>query len=130
MDISLLSLTQKDVSFGSIWSWHENRLLIWQRYTKHIVAALVFGSACRTGSTTTPGQGAAGPLRVANLHTFARLYGVVRWFHPSDAAAAIDWDRFAIEGARRAIDASSASALRAYPLHEQRSGAIARETAR
>jgi hypothetical protein len=55
---------------------------------------------------------------------------VVRWFHPSDAAAAIDWDRFAIEGARRAIDASSASALRAYPLHEQRSGAIARETAR
>ena len=78
-----------------------------------IVAALVFAVACRTGATTTRPQDAAGPRRVANLHAFARLYGVVRWFHPSDAAASIDWDRFAIEGARRAIDASSASALRA-----------------
>ena len=52
------------------------------------------------------------PQRVANLHSFARLYGVVRWFHPSDAAAAIDWDHFAIDGARRVIDASDADALR------------------
>jgi hypothetical protein len=51
--------------------------------------------------------------RVANLHAFARLYGVVRWFHPSDAAAVIDWDRFAIEGARRVVDASDSSMLRA-----------------
>src|SRR4051812_46183506 len=27
--------------------------------------------------------------RVSNLHAFARLYGAVRWFHPSDAASAI-----------------------------------------
>jgi hypothetical protein len=52
------------------------------------------------------------PPRVANLHAFARLYGVVRWFHPSDAASAIDWDRFAIDGARRVIDAPDARALR------------------
>jgi len=78
-----------------------------------IVAALVFGVACQTGSTTTLVRDADGSRRVANLHAFARLYGVVRWFHPSDAAASIDWDRFAIEGARRAIDASSAAALRA-----------------
>jgi hypothetical protein len=51
--------------------------------------------------------------RVANLHAFARLYGVVRWFRPSDAASAIDWDRFAIEGARRVIDVADARALRA-----------------
>jgi hypothetical protein len=51
--------------------------------------------------------------RVANLHAFARLYGVLRWFHPSDAAAATDWDRFAIEGARRVIDAPDGRALRA-----------------
>lgn len=38
--------------------------------------------------------------RLANLHAFARLYGVVRWFHPSDAAATIDWYRFAVEGTR------------------------------
>ena len=54
---------------------------------------------------------AAGVPRVANLHAFARLYGVVRWFHPSDAAAAIDWDRFAIDGARRVLDAPDAAAL-------------------
>ena len=50
--------------------------------------------------------------RVANLHAFARLYGVVRWFHPSDAAAAIDWNRFAIDGARAVVDAPNAGALR------------------
>lgn len=49
---------------------------------------------------------------MANLHAFARLYGVVRWFHPSDAAAAIDWDRFAIDGARRVIDARDSDELR------------------
>jgi len=51
--------------------------------------------------------------RIANLHAFARIYGVLRWFHPSDAATAIDWDRFAIEGARRVIDAPDGRVLRA-----------------
>jgi hypothetical protein len=49
--------------------------------------------------------------RVANLHAFARLYGVVRWFHPSDAAAVIDWDRFAVEGGRRVVDATTPEQL-------------------
>jgi C-terminal processing protease CtpA/Prc len=49
--------------------------------------------------------------RVANLHAFARLYGVVRWFHPSDAAAAIDWDRFAAEGALRVLSAPDRDVL-------------------
>jgi hypothetical protein len=54
----------------------------------------------------------APPPRVANLHAFARLYGVVRWFHPSDAAAATDWDAFAVAGARSVIDAPDATVLR------------------
>jgi C-terminal processing protease CtpA/Prc len=33
-----------------------------------------------------------------NLAAFARLYGYVRYFHPSDQAAAADWDRVALEG--------------------------------
>jgi hypothetical protein len=49
---------------------------------------------------------------VANLHAFARLYGVVRWFHPSDTAGSVDWDRFAIEGVSAVIDAPDAKALR------------------
>jgi hypothetical protein len=38
---------------------------------------------------------------------------VLRWFHPSDAADAIDWDRFALDGVRRVIDAPDRRALRA-----------------
>ena len=35
-----------------------------------------------------------------NLVSFARLLGYVRYFHPSDEAAATDWDQFAINGVR------------------------------
>ena len=35
------------------------------------------------------------------LEAFARLYGCVRYFHPGDEAAALDWDRFAVLGAGR-----------------------------
>ena len=33
-----------------------------------------------------------------NLEAFTRLYGYVRFFHPSDEAAGIDWDKFAMYG--------------------------------
>ncbi len=49
---------------------------------------------------------------VENLSAFARLYGYVRYFHPSDEASAVDWERFAVLGARRVKDASSADVLR------------------
>ncbi|MDQ3714047.1 MAG: S41 family peptidase [Acidobacteriota bacterium] len=35
-----------------------------------------------------------------NLIAFARLLGYVRHFHPSDEAAATDWEAFAVEGIR------------------------------
>jgi len=35
-----------------------------------------------------------------NLVAFTRLLGYVRHFHPSDQAAAADWDRLALEGVR------------------------------
>src|ERR1051325_5898054 len=50
--------------------------------------------------------------QVRGLYAFARLYGVLRWFHPSDAAATIDWDRFAMEGVRRTLDATDPDRLR------------------
>lgn len=79
--------------------------------------ALVIGiciiGACHTGTTAqAPIATTAVATRVTNLHAFARLYGVVRWFHPSDAAAAIDWDRFAVEGSHRIVDAPDPRALR------------------
>ncbi len=37
----------------------------------------------------------------ANLVAFAKVYGYVKYFHPSDEAASIDWDLFASYGAER-----------------------------
>ena len=48
---------------------------------------------------------------IDNVAAFARLYGVTRWFYPSDAAAALDWDRFAIEGIRRVRGARTQAQL-------------------
>lgn len=38
-----------------------------------------------------------------NLESFAKLYGYVKYFHPSDQASAINWDNFAIYGASQVI---------------------------
>ena len=46
-----------------------------------------------------------------NLEAFTRLLGYVRHFHPSDQAAAADWDSFAIEGIRAIEVAKNAADL-------------------
>ncbi|MFA9556826.1 S41 family peptidase [Evansella sp. AB-rgal1] len=35
---------------------------------------------------------------VKNLYTFAKLYGYIRYFHPSDEAYELDWERFLLYG--------------------------------
>lgn len=42
-----------------------------------------------------------------NLEAFARLYGYVRFFHPSDEAASADWDRVALAGVQHVEGARS-----------------------
>lgn len=49
---------------------------------------------------------------VANLTAFARLYGYVRYFHPSDETRLVDWERFAVYGAGEVQQAIGATALR------------------
>ncbi|WP_059173100.1 S41 family peptidase [Bacillus sp. FJAT-27445] len=44
--------------------------------------------------------------RAVNLEAFGRLYGYVRYFHPSDESAGLNWDRFAVYGAGRVKDAA------------------------
>jgi C-terminal processing protease CtpA/Prc len=39
--------------------------------------------------------------RIHNIETFAKVYGYARWFHPSDEAQEIDWDKFAILGVQK-----------------------------
>lgn len=38
-------------------------------------------------------------LDIAYQKAFAKTYGYVKYFHPSDEASKIDWDQFAIYGA-------------------------------
>jgi C-terminal processing protease CtpA/Prc len=50
----------------------------------------------------------------ANVIAFARLYGIVRYFHPSDEAAALDtdgWTRFVVHGVRAVEAAKDAAEL-------------------
>lgn len=46
-----------------------------------------------------------------NLTAFARLFGYVRHFHPSDEAAAADWDALAVSGVRAIEDAKDPAEL-------------------
>ncbi len=58
----------------------------------------------------------APPREVENVAAFARLYGVVRFFYPSDAAAELDWNRFAVHGVGRVRAARDAAELGATLL--------------
>ena len=46
-----------------------------------------------------------------NLEAFGRLYGYVKYFHPSDEAAALDWDKFAIYGSSEVLNAKTDNEL-------------------
>lgn len=64
--------------------------------------------------STAIAVGAAEPAprqEIDNVAAFARLYGVVRYFYPSDAAAGLDWNRFAVHGVARVGPARDAKAL-------------------
>lgn len=49
--------------------------------------------------------------QVESLRAFARLYGYVRFFHPSDEVAATDWKAFAVYGAGETLKARSQEEL-------------------
>lgn len=49
---------------------------------------------------------------IENLRAFAKLYGYVKYFHPSDEASAIDWERFAVYGSENVMHAESQEDLK------------------
>lgn len=51
--------------------------------------------------------GAQTPRQQTNIEAFIRLYGYIRHFHPSDEAASINWNQFAVYGAHQVLKASS-----------------------
>jgi hypothetical protein len=50
---------------------------------------------------------------VENLAAFARTYGYVRFFHPSDQAVSLDWDKFGLLGAQIVRGSADDDSLRA-----------------
>lgn len=49
--------------------------------------------------------------QINNLRTFTKVYGYVKYFHPSDEASGIDWDKFAIYGAKAVENAKDTDEL-------------------
>ena len=72
-----------------------------------VSADLPLTRSARTGTWSSR------PRQLSNLRAFTRLYGYVRYFHPSDEAAALDWNAFAIYGAGRVVAARGRDELRA-----------------
>ena len=64
-----------------------------------LVAALLLAAGIAHAAPATPSE-TAGP-RIDALLAFARTYGVVRYFHPSDSLDRVDWSRFLLAGAER-----------------------------
>jgi hypothetical protein len=56
-----------------------------------LLSILANGYSCSTKDSTTT---------VQNLRTFAKIYGYVRYFHPSDEASEINWQRFLLYGSK------------------------------
>ena len=53
------------------------------------------------------------PQQIENAMAFAKLYGYVKYFHPSDEASSIDWNRFAIYGSQKVSESKNEKELQA-----------------
>jgi len=51
-----------------------------------------------------------------NFRAFTKLYGYIRFFHPSDEASSIDWDKFAVYGFEKVEKARDDNELKALLL--------------
>ena len=49
---------------------------------------------------------------INNIESFAKLYGYIRYFHPSDEASQINWEQFAIYGAQKVKGAKNTDELK------------------
>ena len=67
-----------------------------------VLLAVVSFTSCKVDA---PSQ------EVQNLRAFSKMYGYVRFFHPSDEASTIDWNRFAVYGVTQVKDAASSQEL-------------------
>ncbi len=81
------------------------------RFFKANPAAFLMRLAALAGIFAAATVMASESQEVQNLRAFAKLYGYVKYFHPSDEASRVDWDTFAIYGAKRVKDARDSDEL-------------------
>ncbi len=74
-------------------------------------AVLAAGGIGQIPVAPTEGPKPLSTRGLENLQAFARLFGYMRYFHPSDAAAAADWEQLAIRSIPTIERAQSASQL-------------------
>tara|TARA_R110000868_G_scaffold181808_1_gene422752 strand:- start:3552 stop:5801 length:2250 start_codon:yes stop_codon:yes gene_type:complete len=65
---------------------------------KSIILILLLIIACTKNSDLSKGS-----RKIDNLRTFAKIYGYVKYFHPSDEASELNWNKFASYGASRVL---------------------------
>ena len=71
---------------------------------------LLFSLLGEAGAGNEPARPLTG-RGLDNLAAFTRLFGYVRYFHPSDQAAAADWEKLALAGVQTAEKAGSPEEL-------------------
>jgi len=49
--------------------------------------------------------------KMKNLVAFTKLYGYIKYFHPSDEAYEVDWNKFAIYGVQKVENAKNSDEL-------------------
>ena len=112
--ISLDNMDSRPVT-SSEWKVYETDVIVPAETELLVFGVMQFGSGKAwvddvrledKGEFTIEGPRTLTKVGLRNLTAFAKLYGYVRFFHPSDQAAAIDWQSFAIEGVRQVESAT------------------------
>lgn len=93
------------VSYASITS--SNGDMNWKTLSARILLLVLIGPSLALHSQA----------QSSNLEAFARLYGYVSYFHPSDEAAETNWDAFVVHGVRSVEEAETYDELR-LRLHD------------
>jgi C-terminal processing protease CtpA/Prc len=116
------NMQMRPIITGGAWKYYEIDGFVDADAERIALGLLVYGTKARfddvkleiTGDLPAAINEPARPLTesgLRNLTAFAKVFGIVRHFHPSDEAAAADWNNFAIQAVRKIEPANSPRAL-------------------